>query len=336
MSVAGRIFTGLFLACVWAVTVVAQPPHSGSPTPAKFADTVVVDVDVVNVYFNVWSNSGLVQGLNSQDFRVYEDGRPQEIRYFAAESQQPLTLALLVDSSSSQKNVLDKELDVGTRFLQQVLRPNDEALVVGFDSQVQIHQDFTGSPEELATALANALKGTTAQTELFDSANIPKARSTALYDAIAATAQKRMQQRTGHKAMIILTDGQDMGSRHPVLEAMEAAERSDTICYVLLIGDKREMASVGYHGVERMRELANATGGRLIMVGNAMEKLEPSFNEISAELRHYYNLGYTPDRRQKHGEYRKITLKSTHGYKVQARKGYYATVREKPVQESRE
>lgn len=327
----GRRLVASFLACAWilAIAVQAQSVAPGGPVPQDATDnTVVVNVDVVNVFFNVRARDQLLRELGPQEFRLFEDNRPQEIRFFSAESQQPLTLAILVDSSSSQRTVLNKELEVGEQFLHQVLTPDDEALVLGFDSQIQLHQDFTNAPDNLIAAMSRALQGTAETTVSFDPQKIPKGRSTALYDAIVATTRQRMQQRTGHKAMLILTDGQDNGSRRTSLEAVEAAERSDVICYVLLVGDRREMASTDYRGIDRMNELAQATGGRMIMVGNDMEKLERSFNDVSDELRHFYSLGYMPDRKQKSGEYRKITLKSKHGYKVQARKGYYAVPKE--------
>jgi VWFA-related protein len=209
-----------------------------------------------------------------------------------------------------------------------VLTSEDEAMVLGFDSRLQVHQDFTKSAENIIAALARGLQGTTGDSD-FEGASVPQGRSTALYDGIVAASQHRMQQRQGHKAMLILTDGQDMGSRHTAKEAIEAADRADTICYVLLIGDKNEMASADYKGVQRMQQLTTATGGRMVMVGNDAKKLEKSFNEISEELRHFYSLAYVPDRKQKNGEYRHISLKSKHHYKLQARKGYFATPREK-------
>jgi VWFA-related protein len=292
---------------------------------------MVVDVDVVNVFFNVRSHDHLVRELTPEEFKLFEDDRPQAIRYFSAESQQPLTLAIMLDSSSSQTTVLNKQLAVGERFLQQVLTRQDEAMVLGFDSRLQVHQEFTHSLDNVIAALARGLQGTTGETEL-ESPTIPKERSTALYDGIVAVSRLRMQPRIGHKAMVILTDGQDMGSGHTAKQAIEAAQRSDTICYVLLIGDKNEMASTDYKGIERMRELTNETGGRMVLVGNDAKKLEASFNTISDELRHFYSLAYTPDRKTKNGEYRRISLKSKHNYRLQARKGYFATPREKKPQ----
>lgn len=301
---------------------------SARPSPSSEAsDTLVVNVDVVNVFFNVHDHGKLVRDLNADEFKVFEDERPQSIRFFSSESQ-PLTLAILLDSSSSQSNVLNKQLAVGERFLHQVLTPEDEALVLGFDSRLQMHQDFTKSLDNVIAALARGLQGTNGESDL-ETGSVPRSRSTALYDGIVAVANRRMRERSGHKAMLILTDGQDMGSRHTAKQAIEAAERADTICYVLLIGDRHEMASVVYQGVQRMQELTTATGGRMVMVGSDSRKLEKSFNEISEELRHFYSLAYSPERKEKRGEYRHISVKSKHGYRLQARKGYYATPKEK-------
>lgn len=297
------------------------------PPPEIIDETISFDVDLVDVYFTAREKNQLVRQLNQDEFKVFEDGREQQIRYFTADSQQPLSLAILVDSSTSQEHVLDKQLDVGRHFLQQVLRPGDEAMVLGFDSRLQVQQEFTHSPDQIAAALERALKGTTASQ--LESGNLPPFRSTALYDAIVAIATRRMRQRHGHKVILILTDGQDIRSRNSAKQAVEAAERTDAGCYVLLIGDKNEMASTSYKGIDRMLELTRATGGRMILVGKDPLKLQKSFDEISEELRHLYTLSYSPDRKEKKGEYRQIKVKSQHGYKLQARKGYYATPNEK-------
>lgn len=300
-----------------AVAAQGQSFAAAKSGPSDSVSTVVVDVDVVNVFFNVRNHDQRVRELRPEEFQLYEDKRPQNIRYFSAESQQPLTLAILVDSSSSQTNVLSRQMEVGRRFLEQVLTPEDEALVIGFDSRVQMYQDFTQSHDNLMAALARGSQGTTGSTEPFDSLPIPVTRSTALYDAIVGTSKHRMSARSGHKAMLILTDGQDMGSRHTSRQAIESAQRADTICYVLLVGDKNEMESSAYQGLQRMKELTHETGGRMILVGSDLKKLESSFNDISDELRHFYSLAYTSDRKEKNGEYRAIQLKSKHGYKVQ-------------------
>lgn len=325
-----RIRAKLWATCFSVLTslsvVVAASGQNFAPTRSLPSsannDTLVVNVDVVNVFFNVHDHGSLVHDLNADEFKVFEDNRPQSIRFFSAESQ-PLILAILLDSSSSQTNVLNKQLAVGERFLHQVLTPDDEALVLGFDSRLQMHQDFTKSLDNVIAALTRGLQGTYGESDL-ETGTLPRGRSTALYDGIVAVSNRRMRERTGHKAMLILTDGQDMGSRHTAKQAIEAAERADTICYVLLIGDKHEMANAHYQGVQRMEELTAATGGRMVLVGNDPKKLESSFNQISDELRHFYSLAYTPDRKEKHGEYRHISVKSKHGYKLQARKGYYA------------
>ena len=125
--------------------------------------------------------------------------------------------------------------------------------------------------------------------------------------------------------MIILTDGQDMGSRTTLAQAIEAAVRADTICYVLLVADKNVIGNADYHGEQRMKDLTSRTGGRLIFVGSDLNRLQKSFSDVATELRHHYTLAYTPSKREPDGKYRTIRLRTRRGFHVQARKGYYAT-----------
>ncbi len=283
-----------------------------------------VDVDLVDVYFNVRHSGQFVHGLEAKDFIVLEDHVPQRVRFFAAESNAPLSLALLVDTSTSQGRVLDRQNEIGRKFLDQVLQKGDEGLVVSFDYYVQLQQDFTASHDELATALGRATHGSTARSTELDPGKLPKNRSTALYDAISGTAMRRMFNRHGRKAMIILTDGQDMGSRTEGREAIENALRADTICYVLLVGDPSYMRKRDYVGVDRMKVLAEQTGGRMIPVQKDLSNLEANLATVAAELRNHYSIGYKPRDVGSATEYRQLTIRCKLGYRVQARKGYYA------------
>lgn len=327
----------LLASALLAVVANAQQFTAAGTTPASgdFVASFVVDVNEVNVFFNVRHGRQLVQGLTSGEFELYEDDRKQNIRFFSSDAQEPLSLAILVDSSTSQSAVLQKQLEVGRKFLDDILVSGDEALVVGFDSLIQIHQDFTSDRDKLANAIVQSARGVVSQSEILDPEPAPKLRSTALYDTIAATGNLRMRDRKGHKAIIIITDGQDMGSRTSFRQAVEAAVRSDSICYVLLVVDNAVKASADYKGIQKMEELTKETGGRLIMAGGKAEKLGNSFSEIAQELRHHYTLAYSPDKKTRNGEYRKIQVKSRHGYRVQARKGYYAGFKKAAEEEAR-
>ena len=296
--------------------------------------TLKVQVDVVNVFFNVKDKHGLlIPNLTKDDFEILEDGKPQTIKYFAAETEQPLTLGMLIDTSPSQSRVLPMEQEVGAAFLNQVLRKKDMAFLISFDADVDLLQDFTNDARELRVALnrtrigGGSPQGGVSRIPGVGQGPIPAGRDaccTHLYDAVYLAAKDRLSTEVGRKAMIILTDGEDEGSKLKPREAMEAAQKADTMVYVLLIADRGMYQGFG---AGEMKKLAEETGGRVIEVGNKLEKLKQAFDQISAELRSQYNLGYTPANTRHDGSYRKIELKSKQAYRVQARRGYYALAR---------
>ena len=154
-------------------------------------------------------------------------------------------------------------------------------------------------------------------------------RGTLLYDAIYLGADEKLKNEVGRKAMIIFTDGEDEGSRLRIQDAVEAAQKADTICYVILIADRGFYGGFGYSGDSDMQKLAQATGGRVIEVGNKQDKLKQAFDQIQSELRSQYNIGYSPTNNKLDGTYRKIQVKAKGGeYKVQARQGYYAMAKD--------
>lgn len=287
-------------------------------------------VNVVNIFFNVKDKKGmLIPDLKKEDFTVLEDGKPQTIKYFSAESNQPLTLGILIDSSGSQERVLEFEKEVGAAFLRDVIKPKDEAFVISFDVSVDLLQDFTNSSRELAKALDRARINTGGGGGNlpglgggpFPTANQPK--GTLLYDAIYLAAHDKLATEVGRKAMIVLTDGEDQGSKLRVKDSIEAAQKADAICYVILIADSGFMYQ-GY-GEKDMRKLAEQTGGRVIEASNKPEKLREAFDQIANELRSQYNIGYTPSNARLDGSFRKVDIQTNNkDLRVQARKGYYA------------
>ncbi len=289
-------------------------------------------VNVVNLFFNVKDKHGmLIPNLTKDDFQVLEDGKPQTIKYFSAESNQPLTLGIMIDTSASQTRVLDIEQSSCAEFLKAVLRDKDLAFVINFDVDVDLDQDFTNNIRDLTRAL-NKMQinaGMGGGPPGLGGGPVPTTpRGTLLYDAIYLGADEKLKSEVGRKAMIIFTDGEDQGSRLRIQDAIEAAQKADTICYVILIADRGFYGFGGYSGDSEMQKLAQATGGRVIEVGNKQDKLKQAFDQIQNELRSQYNIGYTPTNSKLDGTYRKIQIHTKGDYKVQARQGYYAIAKE--------
>ena len=317
----------------------AQPPappstqdqQSQAPAEDDTLQTFKAEVNVVNLFFNVKDKHGmLIPNLTKTDFEVMEDGKPQTIKYFSAESNQPLTLGIMIDTSASQTRVLDIEQTSCAEFLRAVLRPKDLAFVINFDVDVDLDQDFTNNVHDLTRALNKVQIGASmgGGPPGLGGGPIPTTpRGTLLYDAIYLGANDKLKNEVGRKAMIVFTDGEDQGSRLRIQDAIEAAQKADTICYVILIADRGGWYQ-GY-GFGDMSKLAEQTGGRVIEVGNKQEKLHQAFDQIQNELRSQYNLGYTPSNAKLDGSYRKIQIRAKGGaYKIQARQGYYAMAKD--------
>ena len=348
--------TWLTLATVFLLTTLspaaaAQNPPAPAPTsPAapssnskdqsqdQSIETLKVNVEVVQLFFNVKDKHGaLIPNLTKENFDLFEDGKPQTIKYFKAESDLPLTIGMLIDSSGSQQRVLEMEKEVGGSFLESTLRPKDEAFVISFDVDITLLQDFTNSVSRLKHALNEARINTGGVScsggPIGPQGPIPCSstgpRGTALYDAVYLASHDEFSHEVGRKAMILLTDGQDEGSRLKIKDAIEAAQKADAICYVLLIADRGFYGiggGFGYSGDSEMKKLTQETGGRMIEVGNKVEKLRQAFDQISQELRSQYNAGYVPTNTTRDGSFRKVEIKPKQGdYKIQARSGYYAT-----------
>ncbi len=316
-------------------TDVQKPDAQKPEAEQQPGETLKVNVNVVGLFFNVKDKHGaLIPNLTKDDFTVFEDGAPQTIKYFAAESNLPLTLGILIDSSGSQLRVLDMEKEVGGAFLRQILTDKDEAYVIDFGIDAELIQDYTRDVHRLQAAL-NKVKINAGYSSPVPGAGNPvptagSAPGTVLYDAVYLSAHDMLAKEVGRKAMILLTDGEDEGSRLKIKDAIEAAQKADAIVYVLLCADRGFYGSTGgfYSGEGEMRKLTEATGGRVINVGNKFDKLREAFDQIAAELRSQYNLGYTPTNTKLDDTYRKLEIKNKESYKIQTRAGYYATPRE--------
>ena len=312
------------------------PPVSTAPAAPEEEPvaTLKLSVSLVDVVFTVKDKSGsLVPHLGKNDCTVSEDKAPQTLKNFAAESHLPLTLGILLDTSGSQQRVLSLEQDVGSQFLERVLEKKDEAFLLSFDVDVDLLQDYTNSARQLARAMSKAEINTAGGN---GAVGIPGAgggtiptigapKGTLLYDAVYLAANRKMNQETGRKAMILLTDGEDEGSRVKINEAIAAAQKSNVIVYTILIADRGFYGGFGYSGYSAMKKLTEETGGRLIDVGNNGKKLEAAFQQIEDELRTEYVATYTSTNTKLDGGFRKLSVECRgDGMKVQVRKGYFA------------
>jgi VWFA-related protein len=322
-----RAYLGWML--VSAVLTCAAAAQSANQQDDQNVPTFKANVNVVNLFFNVKDkHNTLIPNLTKDSFQVFEDGKPQTIKYFNANTDLPLTLGMLIDTSGSQMQVLPMEQEIGAAFLSEVLQKKDLAFVINFDLDADLVQDFTNSSHELRVAL-NKVKINAPPcggAPGLGGGPLPSSCNggTVLYDAVYLAAQEKLRQEVGRKALIVLTDGQDEGSKLKIQDAIEAAQKSDAIVYVLLIADRGFYGGIGYGGDSAMKKLAEQTGGRVINVGNNDKKLKEAFDQIASEMRSQYNIGYTPTNNKQDGSFRKIEIKTKEGYKVQSRSGYYA------------
>ncbi len=299
--------------------------HQDEPRQQDSAGTFKVNVNVVNLYFVTKDKHGtLVPNLPQDQFEVLENGKPQTIKYYKADANQPLTMGLLVDTSGSEERMLSVEQEVAGQFIGTVLREKDLAFLISFDVNVDLMQDLTATSQDLRAALRKTRINTGGGGGLpgMGGGPVPQTRSrgTLLYDAIYLASLEKLKHEVGRKAMIIFTDGDDEGSQTSLGQAIEAAQKADTIVYVVLVYDPRFI-----RGDREMRRLCQETGGRVIEVGSKPDKLQKALQEISDELRSQYYIGYTPTDVSADGGFRKVEIHTKSGeYRVQARKGYYA------------
>jgi VWFA-related protein len=340
------------------------------------------DVKVVNVLATARDKKGqIVTDLKQEEFHLADDGQPQTIRYFAREIDLPLTLGLLVDTSMSQRRVLGQERTASYRFLDQVLRENkDLAFVIHFDHEAELLQDLTSSRQQLEDALAQLELPQQDQPQLNrrgsgggnpgggggypgggggypggggGGGGYPgggggrggrgsRGPGTVLYDSVLLASDDLMRKQHGRKALILLTDGVDNGSKVTLDRGIEAAQRADTLVYSILFADEEGSGfSQGLGGMGRrggmgrgggydrpdgkkvLERLARETGGGFFQVSKK-RPIDDIYKQIQEELRSQYNLGYTPEPASANAYFHKIALTTTRKEVVlQAREGYY-------------
>jgi len=340
--------------------------------------TFSTGVKVVNLLATVRDKKGeIVRDLNKDDFLLDEEGRPQTIRYFARETDLPLTIGLLVDTSGSTRRVLPDERSAAYRFFEQVLREDkDLAFVIHFDFEVELLQDLTSSKTTLDKALDQLQTG---QRQLnqrgqggqggqypggggYPGGGYPGGRGgypgggrgrggggTDLYDAVLLASDELMKKQKGRKALILLSDGVDTGSKVSLGQCVESAQRADTLVYSILFEDSegnfggfpmgggmgrrgRMGGPVGRptgmnrpDGKKVLQQISRETGGRFFEVSRR-EPISKVFSDIEEDLRNEYSLGYTPEGGDNNSSYRRIHLTTKQkGLTVQTREGYYAS-----------
>jgi VWFA-related protein len=355
---------------------------------AQTATTFSTDVKVVNVLATVRNKQGqIASNLTQDDFTLTEDGHTQVLRYFSRETDLPLTLGLLVDTSMSQRRVLSEERDASHQFFQDVLREDkDQAFVIHFDREVELLQDLTNSRKKLEDSL-NLLQINQRQDDNnggqsggqypqgggggggypgggggYPGGGYPggggggrypsgqrRGGGTQLYDAILLASNELMAKQKGRKAVVVLTDGRDRGSKSSQGQAVEAAQRSDTIVYSIYFADEESAFSngggfgggglggygrrrgmggpsqypAGPDGKKVLQQISAQTGGGFFEVSKKLT-VGSIYGRIQEELRNQYSLGYTSDQGDS-ASYRKITVTvKPKGLIVQARDGYYA------------
>lgn len=309
-----------------ALALVCPQPEP-KPLQPDQAPTIKVDVDVVNVLCTVRDRRGaLVRDLTRDDFELFEDGRRQTIRYFSRETDLPLTLGLLVDVSPSQQRLLEQEKRAAAQFFAQVLRKQDLAFLISFGPDAQLEQDFTNSQRLLRAALEGLrVRSDPGGLHPGPVPTVTRPRGTVLFDAVYLAATEKLRTEVGRKAIVLLTDGVDMGSRVGLADAIEAAQKADAMIYAVHYFDPGAYAGLWVRVSDQdLKKMAEETGGRVFRLGRN-RTLDEIFGEIQQELRSQYAIGYTPTNPVRDGSFRRVEIRTRNkALKVQARRGYYA------------
>lgn len=281
-----------------------QPVSGSSDAPIR------AEVTRVNMLFTVTDKKGrFVTDLDRNEFQVIESKKPQQIMEFTSETDLPLRLAILIDTSNSIRDRFHFQQEAATNFVNSVMRAQDKAVVVSFDTAAELVADLTSNTNTLENAIRSLRPG----------------GGTALYDAIYfACRDKLMLDQPMYKfrrAMVVLSDGDDNESRQSRDQALEMAQRADTVIYTI----STNISHIETDGDKVLRYFAEQTGGAFFTPFQAKD-LNQSFENIANELRHQYNLFYRPDPLKTDGLYHpvQIKVKNRKDLVVRARKGYYA------------
>src|SRR3954469_25990375 len=307
--------TGVFGLAAWTPAQQTTPPSKLPPQqqPARPDELSVITVDVtrVSLLFTVTNRKGrFITDLVKEEFEVIELKKPQVIQEFTAESDLPLRLGILIDTSNSIRDRFKFEQEAAISFINGVIRTNqDRGMVVSFDTKAELVADLQTDVEKLITAVRNLRPG----------------GGTALYDAVFfACRDKLSQDQPKHKfrrAIVIVSDGDDNQSTYTRDQALEMAQKADVVLYAI----STNRSKIEQDGDKILKYYAAETGGRAFFPFQ-VEDLEQSFENIANELRHQYNVSYRPEPLKTDGLFHPIELK-VKGRKdliVHVRKGYYA------------
>jgi VWFA-related protein len=294
--------------------------------------TIRLDVNLVSILASVRSKTGgLISNLTKDDFKIYEDGKEQQIKNFTRETDLPLTLGLLVDTSSSQERLIDTEQRAASQFFNKVLREKDQAFLIQFGAEAELLQDLTNSSRLLQKGLQQLrLSVPVGGLHPGPVPTMQNQAGTILYDAVYLAANDELKREVGRKAVILITDGVDTGSKITRDKAIEAAQKGDIIIYSIFYQDRAAYGggfgsiSFGGGGEGELRRMSSETGGQVFHV-DKNHSLDDIFRELQDEMRSQYAITYQPPNPKRDGTYHKIDIKlANKDYKPQARKGYYA------------
>jgi VWFA-related protein len=326
-SIARTIRTALAVTVCLPVSLCPATAHQEAKKNIP-RDSIRVTSVAVNVYAIAEGRHGrLVRDLKKDDFELTEDSVPQKIEYFSQETNMALSLGLAIDTSVSQGRLLGTEQEAAKKFLSYILRGGDQAFVMNFDADVRLLKDFTNASVDLARAIDSSQINGTGRSILPEDAAAP-AGGTHLYDAVYLASSELMKARFGRKVLVLVTDGQNQGSKVNLQGSIESAQRADVIVYSIVVSDPEFYSLLGrtYHGDKDVRELARETGGGTIRI-RSVEQIGQAFEQIARELHSQYRLGYSPSNLRHDGSFRRIRVKVRgHNYNVRTRTGYYGPV----------
>jgi VWFA-related protein len=312
---------------VWCLLLISAAGWGQAPSPIQDVDPTQQPVPTLKMVTRLVAISAVVkskdgeakEGMSKDDFVLRQDGKEQRIQFFSRGSDLPLSLALMVDTSGSQSTFVgDESLASDVFFATMLGRPEDRATLVQFDSTVQQLKGMTNSANALHLALSHL------------NARTPASGGTLLYDAIYVVAKSILANETGRKAMVILTDGGDNGSRRSLAEAIEQAQRADVQIYSILYSMWNGLSNSATGippkidpGLGALQKLSESTGGRVFTVSRSMS-LRDIYALIGQDLRLQYELGYKPPAGTQPNTYHKLELKAKDKkLTVQARKGFF-------------
>lgn len=292
----------------------SQPDAQKQNEPAQTATSTQIiksSSDLVNVLFTVFDKKNrMVVDLTKGDVRVNEDGKPQSISFFSRESDLPLRIGILIDTSNSVRDRLHFEQEAAVGFLNETMRPGkDQAFVVGFDVEPQLIQDYTDDVEKLSDAIHNLRAG----------------GGTGLFDAIFFSSKQKMiyfppPEPYLRRVMVVISDGRDNQSEHTREEALAMAQHAEVVIFAI----STNRSGISIKGDQVLKRLAEETGGRVFFPFSASD-LAKNFEDIARELRSQYSLAYYSTNKAHDGTFRNIALTAREkDYHVRAKSGYFA------------